>query len=761
MAYNRDWDKGKDYWADQSSWGTGDNRADVRGRENDYHGDGKRRKYNNGGYDNQPYDDTSYDAGYGPNNQGRHTDHTPDYSNDDRPGKGFQSKKRLVPSEASSHVIFLGLDPDFSEADLQAYLSSNGCNIETCIDVCISKGFGFAQFASVEHARAFVDPLFPFIQVPPPASHGASAKAAFYKALESGLPHNGRRIKIDYSQSAMPHDKGRRQNMNDGTRDIGNAPAAVLLFRGLDSLSGPQAIAQAMMGSAGPGKDGHRGMKRIILVKDKVTMASFQFAFVEFADIQAASTVLANSMSPQIHPSGFRISDKPVAASFAHPYSFQPVADYMLRDESAIPSSLNVGGVENTFAKYWDESATVAVLEFQVEEPVPTQGVVAVAGTKEREKKKKAKDEVTKKPPAPSALPVSDKPVTLNFKAGATSHKPSAPLSGPKAHAPLSLGFSAEDFAAGDEDAGPAPATEDDKVTAAKKVAPLIASKKTATNIQKWNQVQEALKEGSSSQASVPRVSLNVPNTEEPNTHRPNSQAPVLHPPAVSNGLSTVAIPDPVEVEFEFSDTIALTCLLCARQFKTNDQLKRHNKESDLHKARFFIPLHVLVSEGLTIKNFKDANLRDVARQKIEAARKIPAATAADAEQPKYRDRASERRTMHNQPDVPLPENTTAVLKKKRFAEGPPPPPSPPLAPLAPGKDENNVGNKLLKMMGWKEGSGLGTEGDGRVDPIQTAIYAQGVGLGASKAKEMGKYAEGYSGYVHMVQDVARERYGS
>ena len=150
----------------------------------------------------------------------------------------------------------------------------------------VSKGFGFAQFASVEHARAFVDPLFPFVQVPPPASHGASAKATFYKALEMGTPHNGRRVKIDYSQSAIPHDKGRRQNTNDGTRDIGNAPAAVLLFRGLDSLSGPQAIAQAMMSSAGPGKEGHKGMKRIVLIKDKVTLASFQFAFVEFVDIQ-------------------------------------------------------------------------------------------------------------------------------------------------------------------------------------------------------------------------------------------------------------------------------------------------------------------------------------------------------------------------------------------------------------------------------------------------------------------------------------------
>jgi RNA-binding protein 5/10 len=149
----------------------------------------------------------------------------------------------------------------------------------------------------VEHARAFVDPLFPFVQVPPPASHGASAKATFYKALEMGTPHNGRRVKIDYSQSAIPHDKGRRQNSNDGTRDIGNASAAVLLFRGLDPLSGPQAIAQAMMGSAGSGKEGHKGMKRIILIKDKVTLASFQFTFVEFVDIQVFDISMWSSSS--------------------------------------------------------------------------------------------------------------------------------------------------------------------------------------------------------------------------------------------------------------------------------------------------------------------------------------------------------------------------------------------------------------------------------------------------------------------------------
>jgi len=49
-----------------------------------------------------------------------------------------------------------------------------------------------------------------------------------------------------------------------------------------------------------------------------------------------------------------------------------------------------------------------------------------------------------------------------------------------------------------------------------------------------------------------------------------------------------------------------------------------------------------------------------------------------------------------------------------------------------------------LKMMGWQEGTGLGTSGEGRVDPIKTAIYAEGAGLGASKGKELEKYAEGF-----------------
>ncbi|KAE9406483.1 hypothetical protein BT96DRAFT_1055206 [Gymnopus androsaceus JB14] len=678
---NREWDRGKG--AEPSSWYPSDTRQNYHPRDEDYYAQGKRRKINDGGYDTaQTYEEYAYDANYARQGQ--------DQSARGGPAGGFP-KKRLQPSEPSPHVIFLGLDPDFTESDLQSYLNSHGCSVETVTIIRerstgASKGFGFAQFSSSEHARAFVDPLFPFVQVPPPASHGATATAAFYKSLETGLPHNGRRVKIDYSQSATPHEKGRsRGNTNDGTRDIGNSQAPVLLFRGLDPLSGPQAIHQAMRSSSGVGIEGAKGMKRIILIKDKVTMASFGFAFVEFIDTASAAAVLAATMSPQIHPAGFRISDRPVAASFAHPDSFQPIQEIMLRDEACLTSSLALGGVEGTWVRYWDETSNVAVLEFQVAMPPPP---TVQSGKDKKEKKKKESALRPVAPPAPSTLPVSDKPVTLSFNKG-----PAKTALGP-AVKPLVLGFSSDDVA---EENGSA---EDDSATgskgsaSSKGVAPLIASKKTINNINKWNQVQEEL-------------SSNIPAK------------------ATSSILAPTSATPPAD-EFEFSDLDAFACLLCSRQFKSVDQLKRHNKESDLHKARYLL---------------RNANLRDVARQKVLARQQAKA-----NEQPKYRDRALERRALFNQPDVPLPDGEASKVSKRKPVEGPPPLPPPPPQPLNP-------------MMGWKEGTGLGTNGEGRVDPIKTAIYAEGVGLGASKGKEVGKFSEG--GYLSMAQESARERYGS
>jgi RNA-binding protein 5/10 len=98
------------------------------------------------------------------------------------------------------------------------------------------------------------------------------------------------------------------------------------------------------------------------------------------------ASVLAATMSPQIHPSGFRISNKPVVASFAYQYSFQQV-DHMLQDETAIPSSINLGGVEDAFVKYRDDSAMVAILEFKVEARPQPQVQASTGPTKENIRK--------------------------------------------------------------------------------------------------------------------------------------------------------------------------------------------------------------------------------------------------------------------------------------------------------------------------------------------------------------------------------------
>lgn len=91
-------------------------------------------------------------------------------------------------------------------------------------------------------------------------------------------------------------------------------------------------------------------------------------------------------MSSQIHPNGFRISERPVAASFAHPESFQPLPEYSIRDDACITSSPSLGGVEGIWVRYWDEGSTIAMLEFQVEQPVQQAPEQA---TKDKKKKPK------------------------------------------------------------------------------------------------------------------------------------------------------------------------------------------------------------------------------------------------------------------------------------------------------------------------------------------------------------------------------------
>ncbi|KAJ8129126.1 hypothetical protein O1611_g4503 [Lasiodiplodia mahajangana] len=181
-----------------------------------------------------------------------------------------------------------------------------------------------------------------------------------------------------------------------------------------------------------------------------------------------------------------------------------------------------------------------------------------------------------------------------------------------------------------------------------------------------------------------------------------------------------------------YADLDQICCLLCRRRFKNEPSLRRHEQMSDMHKA-----------------NLEDGELIAKATQNLKALGKEPTTN--------YRDRAKERRLAHNQPNKPKlqpPRKTPPTSKATDSTKE------------APAKAVISKGAGLLARMGWSTGEGLGVEGGGRTDIIETMAYTPGVGLGAEggkigdAAQEAARATKGdYADFVSKAKDKARERY--
>ncbi|CAG2108641.1 unnamed protein product [Medioppia subpectinata] len=130
--------------------------------------------------------------------------------------------------------------------------------------------------------------------------------------------------------------------------------------------------------------------------------------------------------------------------------------------------------------------------------------------------------------------------------------------------------------------------------------------------------------------------------------------------------------------EKRLTDWAKLACLLCKRQFSTSELLTKHIQLSDLHKAG-------------------------------------------------YRDRAKERRKKYGLPETP----ETNKMKTKYLTELEERSSSDTVVQSHQTPISNdNIGSKMLKAMGWTEGTGLGKANQGTKNIIQVEKRTDGIGLG-------------------------------
>ena len=197
-----------------------------------------------------------------------------------------------------------------------------------------------------------------------------------------------------------------------------------------------------------------------------------------------------------------------------------------------------------------------------------------------------------------------------------------------------------------------------------------------------------------------------------------------------------------------YSDPNKKCCYLCSRQFKTQAEVNKHERLSQLHRD-----------------NLQSEDLRNKALAKMEKAGISISKSSGDEDTPEYRDRAKERRLAFGAKKISLPmkkpqdpsssatsANAAALTPNNDDENDAPPPPS--------------KGASLLAKMGHKAGEGLGAQGTGMIAPIATEMYVQGVGLGAQGGKvgDAMKEAErntrgGYGDWVERGKESQRERW--
>jgi G-patch domain/OCRE domain/Zinc-finger double-stranded RNA-binding len=237
--------------------------------------------------------------------------------------------------------------------------------------------------------------------------------------------------------------------------------------------------------------------------------------------------------------------------------------------------------------------------------------------------------------------------------------------------------------------------------------------------------------------------SLNIPDPRIAPVFAATSAADAI---ALITGAVTVPAAPPTAATVATGDRVA--CLLCRRQFASQEQLLRHERESKLHKDNMMLAVQAASDEVARQLAAFGASSSSVEQPVHDEVKDVASSTEG------YRDRASERRATYQQTsqggsvhrdrdrerdrDRGRNETFNSVQKSEVDSQS---------APSSSLQDVSNPGTQLLRKMGWNEGQGLGRGGTGAEESV-------GVMLASQTSNNNGKRISGVGGSSGAIPQV-------